>query len=198
MNRFAEIKYGRVHDIVETLNDMDWIKTIFSPTALFVDVTGINDTEGNPVSIGCTYDAGEFKPPLDKTADSLEDHKKLALERKTALVNQKIEGGFYSDALGKKLFFASSKSDQENMEDMQALIDEGSEDVDLYVTAKPTEEADELTREIYTITPEQLAKLWSDFKTHRIQCRRRGSEIDKAIRNSKFIEEVYNFLNWER
>lgn len=29
MNRFAEIKYGRINDIIETINDLDWVRTIF-------------------------------------------------------------------------------------------------------------------------------------------------------------------------
>ena len=47
MNRFAEIKYGRVNDIVETLNDLTWVRTIFSPISLWTDITDMLDSEGN-------------------------------------------------------------------------------------------------------------------------------------------------------
>lgn len=46
MNRFAEIKYGRVNDIVETLNDLTWVRTIFSPISLWTDITDMLDSEG--------------------------------------------------------------------------------------------------------------------------------------------------------
>lgn len=197
MNRFAEIKYGKVHDIVETLQDMEWIHTIFSPLSVFIDVTNVNDTEGRPVQLGCIYENGVFKPPIVIKEYTLDDHKKIALERKTNLVNQKIEDGFYSEALGERKFFGSSKEDQENMEDMISLHESGTE-VDLYVTAKPNKDADELARETITVTIEQLKAVWEDFKTHRVQCRKRGTEIDRAIRNSKFVQEVYQFLNWEK
>ena len=51
MNRFAEIKYGRINDIIETINDLDWVRTIFSPTSLWTDITDMLDSDGNRIEM---------------------------------------------------------------------------------------------------------------------------------------------------
>lgn len=197
MNRYAEMRYGKVLSIIETVNDMDWIRNTFSPNSQFVDVTGLHDENGNDIVAGCVYENNIWKAPVNKIPVTLDDHKKVATDRCKQLVDQKVAEGFYSSGLGdKELFFTSDKEAQETMEDLLELSESG-EDVDLWVTAKPTKESSIDELEIYTPTLDELTTIYSDFKTHRAKCRKRGNEITKSIRNATSIDEVYQVLNWE-
>lgn len=94
MNRFAEIKYGRVNDIVETLNDLTWVRTIFSPISLWTDITDMLDSEGNQIQIGHVFEGGSFRAPATRTVPvTLDDHRRVALYRKDLLVTQKSKKG---------------------------------------------------------------------------------------------------------
>lgn len=69
MNRFAEIKYGRVHSIFETHLSYEDITVVFSPTTLWVDITGQSD-----VVEGYLYNGAYFTAPVvstDLTADEI-------------------------------------------------------------------------------------------------------------------------------
>lgn len=43
MNKIAEVLYGKVANIYETTRSLDELKKLFSPAALLVDVTNIDD-----------------------------------------------------------------------------------------------------------------------------------------------------------
>lgn len=197
MNRYAEMQYGKVLSIIETTNDMTWIRNTFSPNSQFIDVTGIHDENGDDIVRGCVYEDNTWKAPAVKLPETLDDHKKLATDRCKQLVDQKIAEGFYSKALESELFFPSNKEAQETMEDLIELTEAG-EDVELWITAKPTKTSSDDELDIYYPTIDELTAIYTDFKTHRAKCRKRGIEINKNIKASTTVDEVYRVLNWEK
>ena len=45
MNKFAEIKYGKVANIYDTTREFNEFKKLFTNNSLFIDVTGVEDVE---------------------------------------------------------------------------------------------------------------------------------------------------------
>lgn len=199
MNRFAEIKYGRVNDIVETLNDLTWVRTIFSPISLWTDITDMLDSEGNQIQIGHVFEGGSFRAPATRTVPvTLDDHRRVALYRKDLLVTQKIEEGFFSKALGDQYFFPYN-GDAKQMLDMDFELLEDEEEEGFSVVYRTTRDPKESTNKLNdTVTVDQVKQLRKDFRKHKLACSKRGVEIANQINQAEAVEEMYNYINWDK
>ena len=199
MNRFAEIKYGRVNDIVETLNDLTWVRTIFSPISLWTDITDMLDSEGNQIQIGHVFEGGSFRAPATRTVPvTLDDHRRVALYRKDLLVTQKIEEGFFSKALGDQYFFPYN-GDAKQMLDMDFELLEDEEEEGFSVVYRTTRDSKESTNKLNdTLTVDQVKQLRKDFRKHKLACSKRGVEINNQINQAEAVEEMYNYINWDK
>ena len=199
MNRFAEIKYGRVNDIVETLNDLTWVRTIFSPISLWTDITDMLDSEGNQIQIGHVFEGGSFRAPATRTVPvTLDDHRRVALYRKDLLVTQKIEEGFFSKALGDQYFFPYN-GDAKQMLDMDFELLEDEEEEGFSVVYRTTRDPKESANKLNdTLTVDQVKQLRKDFRKHKLACSKRGVEITNQINQAGAVEEMYNYINWDK
>ena len=199
MNRFAEIKYGRVNDIVETLNDLTWVRTIFSPISLWTDITDMLDSEGNQIQIGHVFEGGSFRAPATRTVPvTLDDHRRVALYRKDLLVTQKIEEGFFSKALGDQYFFPYN-GDAKQMLDMDFELLEDEEEEGFSVVYRTTRDSKESTNKLNdTVTVDQVKQLRKDLRKHTLACSKRGVEITNQINQAEAVEEMYNYINWDK
>lgn len=199
MNRFAEIKYGRINDIIETINDLDWVRTIFSPTSLWTDITDMLDSDGNRIEIGHVYEKGAFRSPATRTVPvTLEDHRRVALHRKDLLVTQKVEEGFFSKALGDEQFFPYNDEAKQMLDTDFELLEDDEEEgfVVLYRSTRDAEGSKNILKD--DVNASQIKAIRKDFRKHKLACNKRGSEIAEQINQSTAIEEMYNYINWDK
>ena len=157
------------------------------------------DSEGNQIQIGHVFEGGSFRAPATRTVPvTLDDHRRVALYRKDLLVTQKIEEGFFSKALGEQYFFPYN-GDANQMLDMDFELLEDEEEEGFSVVYRTTRDPKESTNKLNdTVTVDQVKQLRKDFRKHKLACSKRGMEITNQINQAEAVEEMYNYINWDK
>lgn len=141
MNRFAELRYGRVVYIFETTLPYDKLSTIFDPSTYWVDVTGIECEVGYLVSFQEGVGLIFTKPPNhEQTLEEAKSSKiaEMKLIRDTREVAPVLYEGIYYDY--------DSKS-RDRLDSAYRGIIKGEREYEDWVTA--LNDVEQLTKETY-------------------------------------------------
>lgn len=194
VNVYAEIRYGKVYEIYQSHLPLSEFISLFPLTNRFIDITGRKDVNGNNIEIGSLYDNLEFHPNQNFKPESIEDHRKIAQERRLNIVKEQIISGFNVTLNDVTYHYNSEEVDQDNIRTyyQASLIDPN---LQFTIRVKRVDN-NELTELIHD--SDMIAKVCVAMANHIQECKRVSWRMDNDIKNALNIEEVYNVLTWQK
>lgn len=194
VNVYAEIRYGKVYEIYQSHLPLSEFISLFPLTNRFIDITGRKDVNGNDIEIGSLYDNMDFYPNQNFNPESIEDHRKIAQERRLNIVKEHIISGFNVTLNDVTYHYNSEEVDQDNIRTYyQASLIDPNLSFSIRVKRIDNGELVEIVHD-----KDMIAKVCVAMANHIQECKRVSWRMDNDIKNALNIEEVYNVLTWQK
>lgn len=174
MNKYAQVKGGKIIYFYQTDLSIGELTSIFSPKSFWVDVTDKECGLGWEVSYNSDCEMVLTAPPAHTTPtfEQLKSQKLLDVDSWTA---SKITGGFLSYASGEAVTYDSDKDTQLTMQGI-ALNVQSSLFAEKYPDGCPVRGYAEGSTEktIYMLTADQVMQWCADLSMHIGTCKQKG------------------------
>lgn len=191
MNKFAEIRYGKVAHIYETSRTMEELAALFVPATLLVDVTDVECAIGWKVDFESGLETPNFIAPKVILPPTIVELKSLKLQEVDRWTANKIVGGFVSEASGETVTYDSDKDTQLTMQGI-ALNVNTALFAEKYPNGCPvrgyTDGATEKT--VFTLSSEQVLRWCADLSMHIGACKMVGWQKQAEINACTTKEEL--------
>lgn len=196
MNKYAQVKGGKIIYFYQTDLSIGELTSIFSPKTFWVDVTDKECGLGWEVSYNSDCEMVLTAPPAPTTPtfEQLKSQKILEVDSWTA---SKITGGFISSASGEAVTYDSDKDTQLTMQGIALNVG-----TPLFATKYPNgcpvrgyaEGAE--TKSIFMLNSEQVLQWCADLSMHIGNCKQEGW-VKQAEVNACTTKEELEKIVWE-
>ena len=100
--------------------------------------------------------------------------------------------------MGDEQFFPYNGEAKQMLDTDFELLEDDEEEgfVVLYRSTRDAEGSKNILKD--DATASQIKAIRKDFRKHKLACNKRGSEIAEQINQATAIEEMYNYINWDK